>query len=562
MHPPTPADHPRDDAASRQLARTLAEVRKALQQPLAPEPETEHDGLSPLGAALTIANQHFGTDYAVLARVEQDRYHVQAVSRGAPVAPGLSCPLAETLCAVTMRGRGVVHITPVSLSPLATLPTLANLPTETYLAVPLDVLGGGHGTLSFHAAHKRETSTPGLDRELLLGTASWLEHALGRSAARTSFADDSAPFEPSDETLSLVGGPNHICFFCYTREQGFRWSRAATNVFGHHHGPAPAAHDPAWLWAQVHPSDRARVKAIVEQLTTGKRAVAQSTFRISTPDKDERIVRATVSRLVPAEDDSAPSFSGSLQDVSGLQHEVIQLRRRVTELDDFNRIVAHDILTPLRHANKLAGILREDHGALLGDEGLRYLTMIQSSASRGLSMLHALRELTQASGQTRTPAMINVRTLIAEVADEVEVVHGRPGSQTRLPEDDHIVWSYPAELALVFSNILSNAFKYGGDPQEVTVRVESRANETVFHVGDNGPGIPDRDKERVFQPFCRLPSNRDQPGMGVGLTIVDKMVDICGGSVRIGDGPSGRGTVVSMSLPHRALPLVELPDQR
>ncbi|WP_372880932.1 cache domain-containing protein [Psychromonas sp.] len=97
----------------------------------------------------------------------------------------------------------------------------------------------------------------------------------------------------------------------------------------------------------------------------------------------------------------------------------------------------------------------------------------------------------------------------------------------------------PKYLRRVVSNLVHNAAKYGNG--QVFVTLEQRDKVYLLHVDDDGPGIPDADRERVFEPFARLDSsrNRESGGYGLGLAIVKRMVDAHHGSVAITTSPLG-----------------------
>ncbi|HWK96184.1 MAG TPA: ATP-binding protein [Pseudolabrys sp.] len=104
-----------------------------------------------------------------------------------------------------------------------------------------------------------------------------------------------------------------------------------------------------------------------------------------------------------------------------------------------------------------------------------------------------------------------------------------------------------AGLARVVANVVNNAVAYGGS---AAVSLRAEAQHVVLWVEDRGPGIPQAERGRVFEPFYRLEAsrNRDKGGAGLGLTIVKQIVESLGGTVAIEDRPGG-GTRVSVTLP-------------
>ncbi len=102
-------------------------------------------------------------------------------------------------------------------------------------------------------------------------------------------------------------------------------------------------------------------------------------------------------------------------------------------------------------------------------------------------------------------------------------------------------------LRRALRNLLENARRYGGS--EIGVNVESREGQAVVRVSDRGPGVPEAMRERIFEPFFRLPGHAEQAGgVGLGLSLVKQIAQRQGGSVRC-EGREGGGSCFVLSLP-------------
>lgn len=113
-------------------------------------------------------------------------------------------------------------------------------------------------------------------------------------------------------------------------------------------------------------------------------------------------------------------------------------------------------------------------------------------------------------------------------------------------------------LSRVLDNLLSNAIKYS--PQGTLVIVELKLEEDHFRleVTDQGIGIPESDKEYLFQPFQRGSNAADYPGTGIGLTIIQKSVELMNGSISV-KSIVGKGTTFTIRFPSRLVD-AEKPD--
>ncbi len=104
-----------------------------------------------------------------------------------------------------------------------------------------------------------------------------------------------------------------------------------------------------------------------------------------------------------------------------------------------------------------------------------------------------------------------------------------------------------AQLERVFANLIENALRYSGD-QPVRVSVRQLGTRVVVRVTDRGPGIPERERERVFEPFYRGSDGSRSPGSGLGLAIAKGFVEANGGAIAVESLP-GQGTSLVVSFP-------------
>jgi signal transduction histidine kinase len=104
------------------------------------------------------------------------------------------------------------------------------------------------------------------------------------------------------------------------------------------------------------------------------------------------------------------------------------------------------------------------------------------------------------------------------------------------------------QLFQLLVNLLDNAIKYAPAGSEVDVTLQAVAGEAVLHIDDRGPGIPEADRERVFDRFQRLEAHRGSAGVGLGLSLVRAIVHRHGGHVLLLDRAPGLRVRVVMPL--------------
>jgi signal transduction histidine kinase len=106
-------------------------------------------------------------------------------------------------------------------------------------------------------------------------------------------------------------------------------------------------------------------------------------------------------------------------------------------------------------------------------------------------------------------------------------------------------------LRRALRNLLENARRYGGS--EVEVSITSNAGHAVVQICDRGPGVPETMRERIFEPFFRLPGHAEQAGgVGLGLSLVKQIAERHGGSVRC-EARTGGGSCFVLTLPQAGM---------
>lgn len=142
--------------------------------------------------------------------------------------------------------------------------------------------------------------------------------------------------------------------------------------------------------------------------------------------------------------------------------------------------------------------------------------------------------------------------LLEECVNTICLRYRVPVSTVSLNVEPSIVWARRLDLELIFRNLIDNAVKYAGAEPRVEVVHRLRPNgDVVTRITDNGKGIPHKLRRRIFGRFVRLglELEREKPGTGLGLHIVQTLVRRLGGHVRVRDSTPGPGAVFEVELP-------------
>lgn len=221
------------------------------------------------------------------------------------------------------------------------------------------------------------------------------------------------------------------------------------------------------------------------------------------------------------------------------------------DLEAFAYSVSHDLHAPLRAIQSFCDLFIADYGAAVPAEGQTLLAHVRSGAER---MGHLIEDLLSFARSGRAP--INLRRVaMNELVGEVLAELGPESAGRHLelnvqPLPD--CRADPALLRQVLVNLLSNALKYtaGRDPALIEVGAESKEGEVVYSITDNGVGFDMRHADKLFGVFQRLHSQAQFKGTGIGLSIVQRIVERHGGTVQ-GEGRPGEGATFRFSVPVR-----------
>ncbi|KTG07696.1 PAS domain-containing sensor histidine kinase [Haloprofundus marisrubri] len=231
-----------------------------------------------------------------------------------------------------------------------------------------------------------------------------------------------------------------------------------------------------------------------------------------------------------------------LRDVTELHEQQQQILERNEKLTLLNEILRHDIRNDMMAVLGNARLVQETTDDEMATERLETIVRNGEHATELTESVQALMSTMVADENTTRPTPL-IGVLTAEVSSvqsssrsvEVDVTDDIP--DVEVVADDL--------LGTVFRNLLTNAVRHNrrGDPV-VTVSVETRADEVIVRVSDNGPGVPDERKDDIFG---RGERGLESPGSGLGLYLVDTVVRNYGGDVRVEDNdPTGATFVVCL----------------
>lgn len=217
-----------------------------------------------------------------------------------------------------------------------------------------------------------------------------------------------------------------------------------------------------------------------------------------------------------------------------------RLQNANQRLDDFAYIASHDLKEPLRGLTSLAGFLLDDYGERLDEEGRQRLGALQAQARRMSGLIGDLLSYSRAGAGGGRFESVDLDALLSGVLERL--APGLQAQGVRLQRGSNLgsAQGNPVQLAMVFECLIDNAARYS-DRQDRQVAIAAREGPPrSYTVTDNGIGIPEEHRERIFRMFTRL-HHRDEygGGSGAGLCIARKIVEAHGGRLWVESRPDG-----------------------
>lgn len=250
-------------------------------------------------------------------------------------------------------------------------------------------------------------------------------------------------------------------------------------------------------------------------------------------------------------DDATPEFPDGLTGEAAMVAEAFErawteLQARKSELEASNRelsqfayVASHDLQEPLRTISTFIKLLEEEQAERLDEEGLEFLDFIRRASDRMRGLVHDLLEYSRI-GRIHVDGDVELGLLAHQVIEDLGTRIEECGGHVEvgpLPQ----VRGHEGTLRTLLLNLLNNGLKFSreGTIPRVRLSAEREGKRWSIVVDDNGIGIPEEHRERVFLIFQRLHGTSKYEGSGIGLAHCKKIVEQHGGKIHIEDSPLG-----------------------
>lgn len=224
-----------------------------------------------------------------------------------------------------------------------------------------------------------------------------------------------------------------------------------------------------------------------------------------------------------------------------------QIAEQQQELNDFVSVASHDLRAPLRRIVGFTQILQQELAPSIDRKSSELLETVCANAKRMERLIESLLEYTRIGRSQKTLVPVDLSEVFAQATSNLAQAIEAAGARVQV-EDLEVVVGDEVALTQLFQNLISNAIKFRSEVQPV-VSISGRREGDFYEVSvaDNGIGIDQEYHERIFGCFCRLHTQSEYEGSGIGLSTCQRIVEQHGGRIWV-ESAAGTGTTFYFTL--------------
>ncbi|MDB5047161.1 MAG: sensor histidine kinase [Fibrobacteres bacterium] len=218
--------------------------------------------------------------------------------------------------------------------------------------------------------------------------------------------------------------------------------------------------------------------------------------------------------------------------VGGLKAANADFETANKDLEAFSYSISHDLRAPLRHISGYSNMLKERFAGQLPEEAGRLIATITASCGNMDKLIEDLLRFSRTSRQAMSKGPLGLKAMVADVLDGLSGEQSGRHIEIRIGDLQDGIGD-AALIRQVFVNLLSNGFKFTRKTKDAVLEVgcEHKDGKTVYFIRDNGAGFDMKNADKLFGVFQRLHLARDFEGTGVGLSIVQRIIQRHGGRI-------------------------------
>jgi len=216
------------------------------------------------------------------------------------------------------------------------------------------------------------------------------------------------------------------------------------------------------------------------------------------------------------------------------------------QLENFAHLASHELRTPLNNVINFTSLLKKKASHKLEDQELEIMEVVTSEVGRMNTLIEDLLQLSMVENAEVSFSKIDINNFLNHL---IEKYFSESKSILITDLDLKNIVGHKDLLAQLFINLIENAIKFSKNSTNQKIEIKGREQSDFYHFSiiDNGIGIDEEFKERVFLIFKKLHNNAEYEGTGIGLSICKRIVERHKGSIGVKDNPAG-GTIFEFSL--------------
>ncbi len=301
----------------------------------------------------------------------------------------------------------------------------------------------------------------------------------------------------------------------------------------------------------IHPDDHNEFLSAYQE-STSSGAKFEVTVRLSNKAGEYRyVLLSAIPRLI--DNHEFHGFIGTGVDITELQSALEQEKELNALKTSFISTVSHEYRTPLTTILTSTYLIDTFIKAGNADEAKKFLDRIQMSVKSMTLLLEQILTISRSdTGRLPfKPVLTNVYDFCLSLTDEMKIIDTKKHKYNMVATDNvrnEPLYVDPNLLHQIMSNLVTNAAKYSPDGTDINISLSSLDHELILAVEDNGIGIPKEQIPHLFDPFFRASNCGVVQGTGLGMPIVKRCVDTCGGNIHV-ESLENKGTTITVAIP-------------
>ncbi len=280
----------------------------------------------------------------------------------------------------------------------------------------------------------------------------------------------------------------------------------------------------------IREAERERVVSVYQKILNGESSETEQNF----------FGRSLKVYHIPIKNEANEIIYGMVMilDITDLKDTQRELEKRANELQHSNEelerfayVASHDLQSPLRTIASYLQLLEMRYKEVLDKEAMEFIDFSVNGAKRMQAVIQELLNYSRISTVRKPFITASLKAIVNEVIKNSDSTVQASGASIEIEELPYL-YCEPNQLYLLFQNLIDNAMKFVKDKKPlIKIAAQEHEDEWEFTVSDNGIGIKEEFKDKIFLIFQRLHSQSEYAGTGVGLAICKKIVELHGGRI-------------------------------